>query len=183
MKKKWLLFGFVFYLLLVNQEIGYAQNKKVRYIQDFYYYVKDKISKEHYYINEYQFNSTGKKLPKKGEHKRMERYFYSFSGKSQPKIRTITIKTTVGRAIDYEEFLYDLDGQLILYYEKRNDKAKLYGEISIYFNKGVAIHIIKDRKVFEEASIDQSENFVKNAWTKGTGYHKRFDAQVKLFNR
>ena len=183
MKKKWLLFGLVFSLLLVNQGIGYAQNKKVRYIQDFYYYVKDKISKEHYYINEYQFNSTGKKLPKKGEHKRMERYFYSFSGKSEPTIRTITTKTTVGNTLGYEEFLYDLDGKLILYYEKRNDKAKLYGEISIYFNKGVAIHIIKDRKVFEEEAIDQGEDFLKVAWKKGVNYHKRFNTQVKLFNR
>lgn len=181
MKKTCLLLGLIAGLLLGSWNIGQAQNKKVRYIQDLYYYIKDKITQEKYYINEYNFNSAGKALPKRGDYKRFERYFYSFSGKSEPTIRTITVKTMIKETLDYEEFLYDLDGQLIFYYEKRNDKTKLYGEISIYFNKGKAIQIIKDRKVFSENDIDQSENFLKIAWDKGNKYHKKFDTQMAKY--
>ncbi|EAY24318.1 hypothetical protein [Microscilla marina] len=181
MRKMRLLLGLVAGLFLGTQSMGQAQNKKVRYIQDLYYYIKDKITQEKYYINEYNFNSTGKGLPKQGDYKRFERYFYSFSGKAAPTIRTITIKTVVKKTLDYEEFLYDLDGQLIFYYEKRNDKKKLYGEISIYFNKGKAIHIVKDRQVFDKTTIDQNENFLKLAWNKGNTYHKKFDTQMARY--
>lgn len=183
MNKNWLILGGIICLVFVIQHTSYAQKKKVRYVQDLYFYVKNKIAKEQYYINEYELNSTGKKLPQKGEYKRLERYFYSFSGKSQPKIRMITIRSQKGETLDYEEFLYDLDGQLIFYYEKRNDKKNIYQDISIYFNKGIAVHIIKDKKVLKAEVIDQHEAYLKTAWERGESFHKKFDIQVKRFDR
>ncbi len=145
MKKQWWILGLVLGLGLCHITPGMAQNKRVRYIQDLYYYVQNKISKEQYYLNEYRLNSTGKKLPQKGEYKKLERYFYSFSGKSQPTIRTINIKSEDGTQTQYQEFLYDLDGQLIFYYENQNDPQKKYRDLSVYFHKGEVIHIIQDK--------------------------------------
>ncbi|OJJ23681.1 hypothetical protein BKI52_04830 [marine bacterium AO1-C] len=183
MKKQWLMLGLVLGLGLFNLTPGLAQNKRVRYIQDLYFYVKNKIAKEQYYLNEYQLNSTGKKLPQKGEYKRLERFFYSFSGKSQPTIRTITIKTEEGSKKQYEEFLYDLDGQLIFYYESQNNPEKKYRELSIYFHKGEVIHIIQNKTPVKPEEASVSETVLKAAWKKGERYHKKFDEQIKAYTR
>jgi len=183
MKKQWLILGLIVGLNLCNLTSVLAQNKRVRYIQDLYYYVQNKISKEQYYLNEYQLNSTGKKLPTKGDYKRLERYFYSFSGKSQPTIRTITIKTEDGTQTQYEEFLYDLDGQLIFYYENQNDPKKKYRKLSVYFQKGEVIHIIQNKTPVKLSEASVSEVLLKDAWKKGERYHKKFDEQIKAYTR
>ena len=183
MKKLCLISGICLGFMLANSRSGIAQNKRVRYIQDLYYYIQNKISKEEYYLNEYQLNSTGKTLPQKGNYKRLERYFYSFSGKSQPTIRTITIKTEEKGRTRYEEFLYDLDGQLIFYYENQNNPKKKYRDLSIYYQKGQVIHLIKDKKPVAGEEIVQSEPMLKNPWKKGENYHKKFDKQIKAYGK
>ena len=83
------------------------KESKINYIADLYQYMRNKIERSEYYLNEYKVNSGSLEWSDLGNFIRTEKYYYSYTGDSKPALRLIKIITKVDDKRYYTEYMYD----------------------------------------------------------------------------
>lgn len=112
-----------------------AQNKDIAHILDYYFYINDQISLEKYWVNEMKFNALAKEINSSRYHV-TERYFYNFRGDGEPLLRSVTLKASDSIITYYSEYIFDLDGEFVLYVELQNDEEKYnYRRLRVFFKE------------------------------------------------
>lgn len=133
-----------------------AQTNKVAHILDYYFYINDQISLEKYWVNEFKINALGKEMMNSNYHI-TERYFYNFRGDGEPLLRSVTVKASDDVITYYGEYVFDLDGNFILYVELQNDEEKYdYRRLRVFFeeNEMIQWQVGKQEENIEDTKAD-----------------------------
>ncbi len=143
--------------ILLNRGDTFSQDKTVKYIQDFHEYMINQRVTEDYHVNEYKLNSENNNFPDEVRYTRLERYFYSYKGGAEPSLRTILIKSEKQDLKYNQEFLFDLDGNLMFFFEGQNDNQKFdYRTFELYFDKGTIIYCKEGEINVEKAMLKKN---------------------------
>lgn len=164
----------IFFLIASNLEL-YAQKDKVRYINDMYDYVKEKIQN-----NEYDFLSNPIEnklsLPHLSNLKGKELYYYSFLDLEEPVLRMVVIQGENEKQKFYAEYLFDNEKNLIFHFEEnKQEKATAFTKMKAYFEKeGKLIELWQDEEVYNSIMIEDSKR-IKSVLQDSKTYLQIFD--------
>lgn len=181
---RFLILHFILLLYAVFPILLYAQksineSNSTRSIRDLYEYVQDKISRNQYYVNEYKINSSNLKWVDTEDFQLTQSYYYSYSGDDQAALRYIVVESRKKKVSYLREFLYDMEGKLVLALEKQNDNGQLpYREITSFYEKGLCINLIVDKNLIDSKEKGY-DNKLKELLELGTYYAEKF---LKLTN-
>jgi hypothetical protein len=176
--KKWLsasaLMVFALFLSMAFSAAVSAQetaDKKVELIRMIYSTTSAKIEKVEkggeedrlagIAVNELVVNKTGKSWPAVGNFNEVYRFYYDNDGENPYPSRLLKItKSTESAARRYfEEYVYDLKGNLVFYFERSEEGEKPL-ERRVYFDSGRAFRIIDDGKARDK--LTEEDGIVVN---------------------
>jgi hypothetical protein len=176
MKK--LAVGLLLFFTLLNtaaQETFVREPSATRYIKDLYQYVREKINRNQYYVNEFKINSSNLKWADEQHFQTFTRHFYSFVGDDSPVLRLVMLTTKVGDKHYYSEFAYDNDGSLVYAYEKQNDTLTYaYREIHVYLDRDLCLNLILDQEVIDVKNTAPYTDKIKILTNSGKYHAQRF---------
>ncbi len=113
----------MFLWLIMGVELGMAQSAGVqegelRFVKDYYQYIRQKITREEYYLYEQVLNTFKNRVPETGQWVQShERYFFSYTDAGTTLLRAVMIRQEREGLLRYEEFVFDNDEALIFYSE------------------------------------------------------------------
>jgi hypothetical protein len=151
-----------------------AQKDKVRYILDMYEYVQDNIKGGSYALVQNGTEQIPSSLSIAGweTFQGKERFYFSGKGSDKPSLRMIIIEGMYQKTKYYAEYLYDSEGNLLYYIERKNEES--YKELKAYFEKdGAMIELWKDNKVFYSIVLEASVK-VKSLLKDAKAYYDYF---------
>lgn len=168
--------GMVFALLfvLLFGSVSYAQaraDQKVERIRKIYAETSAKIERVEkgsaedrlggIAVNEMIVNATGKSWPAVGNFKEVYRFYYDNDGENPYPSRLLKIsKSTESAARRYfEEYVYDLKGNLVFYFERSEEGEKPL-ERRVYFDSEKAFRIVDDGKARDK--LTEEDEIVVN---------------------
>lgn len=170
------------FLGVLNSQFASGQTAKflwesssTRYIKDIYEYVHDKIESNQYYLNEFKINSNNLPWINSRSYQNTQQYYYSFVGDATPVLRFVSCLTKIAEKNYYTEFLYDIDGNLVFYYEKQNDRQKYsYEEFRAFFENKKCINIVLNSTLIDETEISKHNTKLETILQAGMLYSARF---------
>lgn len=186
MIKRIFLFLFVLCLYFVAnlqaQELELArENSATRSIKDIYRYVKGKVFKQQYYLNEFKINSGNLLWANQQVFNSTHQYYYSFLGEATPILRMVTTVSKVADKHYYAEFLYGNQGELIYCYEKQNDREQnAFEELHAYFENGLCINLMIDKTIVDYKDTGYNAK-IEALQAAGKFYAQRFLEDMKEF--
>jgi len=152
----------------------FAQKDKVRYIVDTYEYVEDNIKKGGYAL----FQNGSEQIPANfsipgwESFQGKEKFYFSGKGTDKPSLRMIIAEGIHQKTKYYAEYLYDSEGNLLYYIERKNEES--YKELKAYFEKdGALVELWKDNKVFYSIVLEASAK-VKSVLKDAKAYYDYF---------
>jgi hypothetical protein len=165
----------------------YAQGTKrptrepstTRYLKDLYQYVKDKVRRNQYYMNEYVINAQS--LPWKDKTMKHQSFlfYYSYSGDKKPILRLAVCVQKQDKIEKRTEFMFDQDGNVSYCYEKQNDTNLAYRELQIFYEKGLCINLMVDKEILDIKDSAPYQTQIDNYKEVGkTTYSKFFQDQL-----
>lgn len=107
--------GFIYYTQ--------AQTASITQIEEEYAFVLGKIERADYFVNEFKVNANRNKKHFDEDFQYSERYHYQFDPRSDSShrlvLKAVVILSERFGEQRYEQFVYDNEGNLIVYYEER----------------------------------------------------------------
>ncbi len=171
---------FFFLTNLQAQELAKEHNT-TRSIKDIYRYVKGKVFKQQYYLNEFKINSGNLLWANQQVFNSTHQYYYSFLGEATPILRMVTTISKIADKHYYAEFLYGNEGELLYCYEKQNDKdSNGFEELHAYFENGLCINLMIDQTIvdYNDTRFNAKLDALQAA---GKFYGQRFLEDMKEF--
>lgn len=157
------------------------ESSSTRSIKDIYRYVKGKVHKQQYYLNEFKINSGKLLWANDQAFNSTHQYYYSFLGEATPILRMVNVISKVADKNYYAEFLYGNKGELIYCYEKQNDSDNLsYGELHAYFEGGLCVNLLIDQSIIDAEDTRYNQK-LKDLLNAGAFYAERFKEDMKEF--
>jgi hypothetical protein len=129
-------------------------------------------------VNELVVNKTGKSWPAVGNFKEVYRFYYDNDGENPYPSRLLKItKSTESAARRYfEEYVYDLKGNLVFYFERSEEGEKPL-ERRIYFDSGKAFRIVDEGKARDKLT-EEDEIVVNDIFATENGLRGIFETTL-----
>ncbi len=157
------------------------ENSSTRSIKDIYRYVKGKVHKQQYYLNEFKINSGKLLWANEQVFNSTHQYYYSFLGEATPILRMVNVISKVADKNYYVEFLYDNRGELIYCYEKQNDAENVsFGELHAYFEAGLCVNLLIDQVIIDAQDTRYNQKLTE-LLRAGSFYAERFQEDMQAF--
>jgi hypothetical protein len=157
------------------------ESSSTRSTKDIYRYVKGKVYKQQYYLNEFKINSGNLLWANNQVFNSTHQYYYSFLGEATPILRMVTVISKVADKNYYAEFLYGNQGDLIYCYEKQNDRDSFdFEELHAYFEAGLCVNLLIDQAIIDVKNTSYNEK-LKTLQSVGSFYSERFQEDMKEF--
>ncbi len=180
-----LLFTLIFLLGLIpissKAQDSSLAHSETRNIRDLYDYVKYKIERNQYYLNEFKINSDDLLWSDGKPYQYILQYFYSFAGDNTPLLRLATVVKKDGPLNYYFEFLYNNKGELAYVFEKQNQAESFpYRELRAYFTDDLCINLYQGDELIDL----EKTNFpkIRELLEDGRYYARRFEKDMQEVN-
>ncbi|NJO01167.1 MAG: hypothetical protein HC880_05220 [Bacteroidia bacterium] len=148
-------------------------------IKDIYEYVKYKINRNSYYLNEFKINVGGLLWTNEKLYQNSQQYYYSFVGDDTPVLRMVIVNTKIAQVNYYEEYLYHNDGSLIFCYKKQKDsETENARELKAYYEDNLCINLILNDEIIDakDATYNDELDEIKDF---GVFFAQRFIKDMK----
>lgn len=154
---------------------------ETRNIRDLYDYVKYKIERNQYYLNEFKINSDDLLWSDGKPYQYLLQFFYSFAGDNSPLLRLATVVKKDGPINYYYEFLYDNKGELAYVFEKQNQADSFpYRELRAYYANAICINLYQGEEIIDLESTDFPK--IRELMEDGQYYARRFQKDMQEVN-
>jgi|GEM_PF-2453580 len=147
-----------------------------RNLKDTYLYVKEKVRRNQFYMNEFIVNTHSLTWRDKLLIHSTYIFYYSFLGDDTPLLRFAVLIKKEGEIKTHTEFMYDQDGHLGYCIENQNDTARAYKELHVFYEKERCINVIANKEVIHVKDTTPYQTHIARLQAVGKEVYKKFFA-------